>query len=246
MASAEAPSQPGSKQQVLTRSRATVVESITDAVVAKAGEPFFLCEPDGQVPVGGRHGYGLYHHDCRFLAGDELTLDGHTPDALAATEASGTTLIIEVTNPDLGTGDAWIPKEQVGITWTRAVDASGPALRDELVIRNYGAEPVELPLELRFAAGFEDVFLIRGLLVQQPGTKHGAAWNDEVLTFSYSGGDGVDGSVEVRMDLEPDERTDDGVRLRVALEGRGSRTIHVDCTISERVPPGATPIERRD
>src|SRR3954447_2770822 len=245
MASAEAPSQPGSKQQVLTRSRATVVESITDAVVAKDGEPFFLCEPDGQVPVGGRHGYGLYHHDCRFLAGDELTLDGHTPDALAATEDSATTLVIEVTNPDLGTGDARIPKEQVGITWTRTVDASGPALRDELAIRNYGADAVELPVELRFGAGFEDVFLIRGLLMKHPGTNHGASWNDDVLTFSYSGGDGIERSVEGRIDAQPDDRTDDGVRLHVALDGRGSATIHVECRIVERVRPGATPIERR-
>src|SRR3954447_26855496 len=240
------PAEHGRKQRVLTRGRASVVNSITDAVVAKDGEPFFLCEPDGQVPVDGRHGYGLYHHDCRFVAGYQLTLGGRTPDALAATEASGTTLIIEVTNPDLGTGDARIPKEQVGITWTRTMDASGPALRDELVIRNYGAEPVELPLELRFAAGFEDVFLIRGLLMQQPGTKHGAAWNDGVLAFSYSGGDGVDRSVDIRVDVEPHERTDDGVRLRVGLDARGSRTIHVDCTITERVQPGAAPIERRD
>ena len=49
----------GRKQQVLTKGRASVVRSITDAVVAKDGEPFFLCEPDGQVPVDGRHGYGL-------------------------------------------------------------------------------------------------------------------------------------------------------------------------------------------
>ena len=236
---------PARKQHALTQGRASVVRSITDAVVAKDGEPFFLCEPDGQVPVDGRHGYGFYHHDCRFLAGYELTLGGRTPDALAATEASGTTLVIEVTNPDLGTGDARIPKEQVGITWTRTVDASGPALRDELAIRNYGAHAVELPLELRFGAGFEDVFLIRGLLEEQPGTKHGAAWNGDALTFSYSGGDGVDRSVEVRIDAKPDERTDDGARLRVALDGRGSATIHVECRIAEHVQPGAAPIEQR-
>src|SRR3954447_15320300 len=245
MASAEAPSQPGSKQQVLTRSRAPVVESITDAVVAKDGEPFFLCEPDGQVPIDGRHGYGLYHHDCRFLSGYELTLGGRTPDALAATDASSTKLVVEVTNPDLVTGAGNVPKEQVGITWSRTVDASALALRDELAIRNYGPDPVELPVELRFAAGFEDVFLIRGLLAQQPGEKHGPSWDGDVIRFSYSGGDAIERSMAVTIDRHPDERLEDGVRLRVHLDGRGSATVHIDVEISETVMGDAPPIEQR-
>jgi glycogen debranching enzyme len=199
----------GRKKQVLTKGRATVVQSITDAVVAKDGEPFFLCEPDGQVPIDGRHGYGLYHHDCRFLAGYELRLGGRTPDALAATEASSTKLVVEVTNPDLATGAGNVPKEQVGITWSRTVDASALALRDELAIRNYGPDPVELPVELRFAAGFEDVFLIRGLLAQQPGEKHGPSWDGDVIRFSYSGGDAIERSIAVTIDRHPDERLED-------------------------------------
>src|SRR3954471_12032476 len=151
------------KQQVLTKGRASAVQSIADAVVAKDGEPFFLCEPDGEVPVDGHHGYGLYHHDCRFLAGYELTLGGQRPDALAATESAANTLVIEVTNPDIGDGSAHIPKEQIGVTWTRRVDDAGPGLHDELVFRNYGDDRVDVPVELRFAAGFEDVFIIRGL-----------------------------------------------------------------------------------
>ena len=56
------------KQQVLTKGRASAVQSIA-MPSSRNGEPFFLCEPDGEVPVDGHHGYGLYHHDCRFLAG---------------------------------------------------------------------------------------------------------------------------------------------------------------------------------
>src|SRR3954447_16730973 len=235
----------GRKRQVLTKGRATVVQSITDAVVAKDGEPFFLCEPDGQVPIDGRHGYGLYHHDCRFLSGYELTLGGLTPDALAATEASSTKLVVEVTNPDLVTGAGNVPKEQVGITWSRTVDASALALRDELAIRNYGPDPVELPVELRFAAGFEDVFLIRGLLAQQPGEKHGPSWDGDVLRFSYSGGDAIERSMAVTIDRHPDERLEDGVRLRVHLDGRGSAMVRIDVEISETVMGDAPPIEQR-
>jgi glycogen debranching enzyme len=233
------------KQQVLTKGRASTVRSITDAVVAKDGEPFFLCQPDGQVPVEGAHGYGLYHHDCRFLSGYELTLGGVHPDSLAATESAGTTLVIELTNPDLGDGDDRIPKEQIGITWTRCVDEAGPRLRDTIELHNYGDKPVELPVELRFRAKFEDVFVIRGLLDTQPGTPHDPSWRGDALTFGYTGGDGVERTLEITVDQDPDERRDDGVRLHVRVDARRSAVIHVDATVGERVTGGAPPIEGR-
>src|SRR5690349_13338060 len=51
------------KHQVLSHNQASTVRSISDAVVIKDGEPFFLCPPDGQIPADGEHGYGLYQHD---------------------------------------------------------------------------------------------------------------------------------------------------------------------------------------
>jgi hypothetical protein len=41
------------KEQVLTQHTASIVRSISDAVVAKDGEPFFLCPPDGQIDCSG-------------------------------------------------------------------------------------------------------------------------------------------------------------------------------------------------
>jgi glycogen debranching enzyme len=245
--SSHAPSQgeQARKQQVLTRGRSTVVGSITEAVVAKDGEPFFLCEPDGQVPLDGHHGFGLYLHDCRFLRGYELTIGGQAPDGLAATEASGTTLVMELANPDIQDGDTVIPKERIGITWKRRVDDAEPALKDDLDIRNYGAEPVELPLELRFAATFEDVFEIRGLVPDERGRLHDPAWDGNDLVFGYSGADGVDRSLRVRVDRDPEDRLHDGVRLRMPLEGRGTATVHVELRIVEDVKGDAPPIERR-
>jgi glycogen debranching enzyme len=233
------------KQQVLTKGRATVVNSITDAVVAKDGEPFFLCEPDGRVPIDGRHGFGLYHHDTRYLSGYELTLGGTPADALAATESSGTTLVIALANREIHDGDATIPREQIVVTWTRHVDDRVPALRDELELRNFGDGTVEVPLELRFAAGFEDVFVIRGLLDEQPGQRHDPAWHGDRLVFDYAGADGVDRSVEVRIDRDPDERRSDGVRLRVPVDARGSAKVGVEVRIRERVTGDARPMEHR-
>ena len=113
------------KEQVLTQRTASIVHSISDAVVAKDGEPFFLCPPDGQVLCQPGHGYGLYHHDCRFLSGYEMRIAGATPSSLAASEAEGTRILLELTNPDLLLNNGrLIAKEDLGITWSRRVDGA--------------------------------------------------------------------------------------------------------------------------
>ena len=43
--------------------------NVAEALVIKNGNLFFLSEPDGTVPLGQGHGFGLYYHDCRFLNG---------------------------------------------------------------------------------------------------------------------------------------------------------------------------------
>jgi hypothetical protein len=60
------------KRQVLNHGRASVTHPIADDVVIKSDSLFFLSQPDGSLPLSGRHGLGLYYHDCRFLNGYEL------------------------------------------------------------------------------------------------------------------------------------------------------------------------------
>lgn len=72
----------GEQSSERLRREASIKRSIADAVVIKDGDLFFVSQPSGDVPPGGAHGLGLHHHDCRFLNGYELTLDGQTPTAL--------------------------------------------------------------------------------------------------------------------------------------------------------------------
>jgi hypothetical protein len=48
------------KQRVLTQGTPAIVRSIANAVVIKDENIFFLTEPDGRVPLGDDHGFGLY------------------------------------------------------------------------------------------------------------------------------------------------------------------------------------------
>src|SRR5262245_19748448 len=218
------------KQRIQTHGRSSMTGSIAEAIVIKAGDMFFLSEPNGRVPLGDTHGYGLYYHDCRFLNRYELKL-GHTnPDLLAASANPGFMAIIELTNPDLRMAHGQlIRKEQVGITWERTLDTQKLVLFEELTCQNYGVECIELPLALTFQAAFEPLFVVRGLLAEKHGKARPPCWHDGHLCFLYAGADGIYRSLKVHFSPAP--RSTDGTtahfhlllrpherqRLRIAL-----------------------------
>ncbi len=89
------------KHLVLSQARPSITRGIADAVVIKSANIFFLAQPDGNIPLGDSHGYGLYYHDCRFLNGYELTLADASLHALVSATPAGNVAIFELTNPEL-------------------------------------------------------------------------------------------------------------------------------------------------
>ncbi|HET9682110.1 MAG TPA: glycogen debranching N-terminal domain-containing protein [Candidatus Limnocylindrales bacterium] len=234
------------KAQVLTRHSASSVRSIADAVVIKDGEPFFICPPDGQIPTSGDHGYGLYHHDTRFLNGYELAIAGVRAHALAATSILGSRGVLELTTPeiDLGHGRT-IAKERLAIRWTRQLDGDRARLTDQIELRNFDAEGARLPLRFRFGSDFEDIFEVRGLLEEQLGALHKPRWDGDTLVFRYDGKDGVIRRLRVSTDPKPKHGDDPMFEIEVEVPGRGSSQVEVRLEIGEELEDGATPIERR-
>lgn len=232
------------KRRVLKRSHASNVRSISDAVVIKDGDPFFLCPPDGQIPLDGQHGYGLYQHDTRFLEGYELRIVGVAPESLAATAAAGRTAILELTNPEIHLANGRsISKQRLAIRWTRTLDGARSELRDELEITNSDPDDVTLRLRVEIAAGFRDVFEIRGLLDGPSGARHGARWEGGRLIFAFDGKDEVKRSLSVAFDPAPQDRDGAIAEVDLALSGRGVGTLGITFQMHEEVAPGAAPIE---
>ncbi|HET7030312.1 MAG TPA: glycogen debranching N-terminal domain-containing protein [Candidatus Limnocylindrales bacterium] len=234
------------KTHVLKQHTASLVRSIADAVVIKDDEPFFLCPPDGQIETGDGHGFGLYHHDTRFLSGYQLEIAGAVPNPLAATALSGGRAVIELTMPALELGDGrTIGKERITIRWDRALDGQRAQLRDRISIRNFDSDRVRLPLAFAFDARFDDVFTIRGLLAGDLGTLDEPVWQDDGLVFRYAGKDGIDREVRIAFGTRVETRDGAACGLWIDVPGRGEADLEVTITIHETTRPGATPIERR-
>ena len=217
------------KRQVLTQGKPSTTRSIAEAVVAKDGDLFFLCQPDGMVPLDGAHALGLYYHDCRYLNGYEMTIAGVKPEVLLASESRGFMVNFQFSNPKIRTKEGQIiRKEDIGIAWERVVDGGSHTLQEALTFRNFSLQPVEFPVSLTFRAGFEDVFAIRGLLPEKHGKLSRPIWKDSVLSFTYEGADGLYRSLSVHADPHPESEAGTTAHFTVRLQPRESKRLLVD------------------
>jgi glycogen debranching enzyme len=211
-----------------------VTRSIAEALVIKAGELFFLSEPNGRVPLGGTHGYGLYYHDCRFLNGYELKLAQTDPDLLAASADRGFMALIALTNPDLKMAHGQlIQKEQVGLTWERTIDTEHLVLSEELTCQNYGVERIALPVALTFQAAFEPLFAVRGLLAEQRGTVHPPRWHNGHLCFRYAGADGLYRSLAVHFAPAPHATDGTTAHFHLTLQPQERQQLRITLCLGE-------------
>jgi hypothetical protein len=89
------------KQRVLTQGIPSVTSSIADAVVIKNEDVCLLTQPDGNVPRGESHGFGLYYHDCRYLSSYRLELGHLKAEVVVSSAERGFMATFELTNPEI-------------------------------------------------------------------------------------------------------------------------------------------------
>lgn len=236
------------KQRILTHGTPSITSSIADAMVIKDENIFFLTCPDGGVPLSDGHGFGLYYHDCRYLRGYELSVSDASATVLASTAARGDTAIFQLANPDIRMNDGClIPKESIGIKWTRTLDGSVPELHDVLTFENFGLSDAAFPISLGFAAHFEDVFAVRGLFAEKLGDVRDPEWRDGALRLAYDGRDGRERSATISFSPEPVPGSGRGTsaHFEVRVRSRESATISVVIRLAdvpkdgEQQSPGA-------
>ncbi len=186
------------------------------------------------MPLKGKHGCGLYYHDCRFLNGYELTLAGTTLSSLVATAGAGFKADLELTNPDVRLDDGRLmPKEDLAVLWERMIDSSRLALHDRLTFANYGVEGYTFPVALTFASAFEDIFVVRGMEAKSRGQLHEPRWDGGRLVFAYEGSDGLWRGLTVTFDPPPDETDGTTARFRIEAAPHAEARLAVSLVMTE-------------
>lgn len=211
-----------------------MAHSIAKAVVIKHANVFFLAPPEGEVPFTRGHGFGLYYHDCRYLNGYEILLGDVHPEPLAARSWEGARAVFQLTTPDFeGLDGKTIQRETVGLKWDRIIDPEHSLLHERLDIQNFSYEPMEFALSLRFRAGFEDVFEIRGLMREVKGKLYRPRWKDKCLIFTYDGADEIERSLAIHFNPTPTDVKGNVVTFHVKLAPNQSRQFRICLAISE-------------
>lgn len=225
------------KNRVLTQGTPSITRSISNALVMKNANVFFLTQPDGDVPLSENHGFGLYYHDCRYLNGYSLKIANSSPTVLVSSALTGFSSVVELTNPEIKVKEGvHIQRETIGIRWERVLDGDQKTLLDTLTLQNYSLEDATFPLSLSFQSHFEDVFSIRGLLQMQPGKNLAPRWAEDDLVFEYAGADGLYRELTIHFSPPPhtkNEPTADSAGYRIHLRARESQVILVQMRITE-------------
>jgi len=228
---------PGGRDETLTKGRPTDVESLATAIVMKQDNLFFVARRDGNVPMTGNHGMGLYYHDCRYLNGYELTMAGQAPAPLSASSAQGSVGIFTLTNPPLQLEDKMtLDEEELSITWHRRLDSERVALLDELKVENFTLNSVQFSLSLTFRSAFEDLYTVRGLEKHEYGQVRQPRWEDEKLILGYEGKDGVTRTLTIHTTPSADERHGTAITFHVNLPPRQHRVFNLSLVIEESKP----------
>ena len=208
--------------------------------VMKQGETFALFDHYGDIKPVGLEEEGVYHEGTRFLSSMLLRLGAERPMFLSSTvRQDGALLTVDLTNPDLEQdGRLAIARGTLHIQRSKILWQS--VCYECLVLRNYGQEPVRVPLAFHFGADFADIFEVRGMRRARRGRDLPAVVGNEEVVLGYEGLDAVIRRARLRFTPAPatleDDQADYDVRLAPGAQTVVCATLSCE-TASRRAQP---------
>jgi glycogen debranching enzyme len=201
---------------------------LTDAahprLVLKSGSHFLVMDQSADIPNCNTLGYGYYRYDTRHISHWEMTLNGSPLSLLSSAVNEGYAGIFLYTNPQTEK----LPQQK--ITLQREI-VLGDYLWERIILQNFHNSDLELELNMSFGSDFADMFEVRGLNVNERGTRMLPAPGDggRTLFLGYRGLD--DTLVETVIEffgLLPESITSEGeAKFRFTLPIHQTREIQI-------------------
>jgi glycogen debranching enzyme len=143
------------------------------SVTLVEGSSFCICMPGGDL--SGVDPYGAFFRDTRILSRWDLRIDGEIPEPLAA---------ITPEQPYRGVFVGRLPR-RVGRTDTNLLVQRdrrvGSGLREDILIRNFAAEPVACTVTIAVEADFADLFEVKEGRVKARGERRAQARGETLV-----------------------------------------------------------------
>ncbi len=195
-----------------------------DKLVLKRGNLFLVANRLGDVFPAGARDLGLFLTDTRHLSAWRLAVRGGPPLCLSSQVSFDYLAQIDFTITSLHEGDL-LGREPVNYVHLRRDQLIDDVFVDRLVLTNFLDRPMDLWLEMSWAADFADVFEIRGAQRAARGSYELPRVERDRAVLRYDGRDGRLYATEIRVE---GIRSDGPARLS-HLGGRGARVdLHLD------------------
>ena len=199
--------------------------------VLKHGESFAIFDRWGDVQPVGLGEEGLFHRGTRHLSGLRLRIGDQRPLLLGSTtRRDNSRVTIDLTNPDMTVDGRLLRSGSIHLSRAKVLWAA--ACHERIEVRNFGSEPITLPISLRFAADFADIFEVRGMERPARGTLLEPRMEEAAgLVLAYDGLDGVRRTTRIGFAPMPEQVGEREVAYRVELPpGKAVQLeLRIDC-----------------
>jgi glycogen debranching enzyme len=195
------------------------------------GDTFAIFDRFGDFRSTGS--FGLFYRDTRYLSFFRLRVNGQEPLLLSsAIRSDNAQLIVDLTNPELRTGNQSIQRGTLHIR--RSKSLRQPVLSERIQVKNYGLEKCELKLSIEFAADFADIFEVRGVTRARRGRSLDPTMMPDGMRIGYEGLDKVIRTTVLRLSTAITEiRTSELCSvLRLEAGGSDEVSVSIECVSS--------------
>ncbi len=191
----------------------------------KNADTFVVADSRGDI-VG--DGDGLFHNDTRILSRLTLSLGGKGPSLLAAHLSRDNVLFTShsTNRPLPPLGEQSLPEGVIHLERQRLIHEG--CLYERITLTNFAALPTVVPLELRFAADFRDIFEVRGMSRPVRGTARAPEIALNHVTLSYTGRDDVERRAVLSFSQQPDRLTGDSAQFWITLAREEVRSVYLE------------------
>lgn len=195
--------------------------------VLKQGETFAVFNHFGDIDASAQSDEGLYHRGTRHLSRLALLVAGGRPLLLSSgVRRDNLVASADLTNPDIWhAGSVVLAHSTLHIF--RATLVCDGVWRERLHLRNFGSEPVSVPIILQCAADYADIFEVRGQRRARRGTLQAPRVFKGGFELGYLGLDGTLRRTVVECSPAPARSTGSSLELVAPLASREERILEI-------------------
>ena len=203
----------------------------------KHDDLFAVFDQQGDFKSGSSGPDGIYFRDTRYLSHLQLLLGGIEPLQLGSVLLDdNVAMVVDATNADLHlpTGTTWLQRESIHVQRFKFLHAN--TAFERIRLRSFGPIGRSVPLELRFANDFADLFEVRGERRLDRGTARAVLRDHQSVDLVYQGLDGRTRSTRLHFDPAPEELTTSLARWSIDLDACGGEQrllVRVECSAEE-------------